>query len=173
MTPPFRIQSSFVFGSLFFLGSSFLVRYTICLFPVHRPALVVLYALAHFGFLVHQEFGTMLSVIALVPFPRRVSFRISLHGSPAVMGHYFFTVLLYLVIGPFVCTPSVSPTSFEIGTCNPFGFPNLQATLGWGRIFTIILWGCVGGSHASLVIIWNYVRKILESPLFGIGLAYF
>lgn len=79
----------------------------------------------------------------------------------------FFTVLLYLVIGPFFALPRLASTSFEVGLA-PFISPSISkwALLVYSIIFFAVAY-CFALRPAKLL---NYIGKFLN-PLFLILLA--
>lgn len=80
---------------------------------------------------------------------------------------YFFTVLLYLVIGPFFALPRLAATSFEIGL-TPF-IPSNQAKLALA-IFSIIFFLLAWWFSRNPSKLLDYVGKFLN-PLFLVLLA--
>ena len=80
---------------------------------------------------------------------------------------YFFTILLYLVIGPFFALPRLATTSFEIGL-SPFLSKEFQdPSL---IIFSIIFFGITWFLSRKSTKLLDYIGKILN-PLFMVLLS--
>ena len=130
MKKKLRIQDYLYVGSMLFglfFGAGNLI------FPVHMGQEAGSnVALANLGFLVTGIGLPFLGVIAFGLSQSTGVFELAsrINRRYAII----FTVLLYLVIGPFFALPRLATTSL----C----FPRSPSTL-VGRIFTIILWGCV------------------------------
>lgn len=85
---------------------------------------------------------------------------------------FVFTILLYLVIGPFFALPRLATTSFEIGLA-PF-LPEKDHTL-WLAVFSLVFFLCAWGFSRKPTKLLDYVGKFLN-PVFlvllGILLAF-
>lgn len=80
---------------------------------------------------------------------------------------YIFTILLYLVIGPFFALPRLATTSFQIGVV-PFVAPQHQALV--LAIFSIVFFFCAWLLALKPSKLLDYVGKYLN-PIFLILLA--
>ncbi len=166
MKKKLRIQDYLYVGSMLFglfFGAGNLI------FPVHMGQEAGSnVALANLGFLV--------TGIRYLPFLGVIAFGLSqstgvFELASRINRRYaiIFTVLLYLVIGPFFALPRLATTSFEIGLV-PFVSQDLQAPL--LAVFSLLFFGAAWWFSRKPSKILDYVGKFLN-PLFLVLLGFF
>lgn len=158
MKKKLRIQDYLYVGSMLFglfFGAGNLI------FPVHMGQEAGSnVALANLGFLVTGIGLPFLGVIAFGLSQSTGVFELAsrINRRYAII----FTVLLYLVIGPFFALPRLATTSFEIGLV-PFVSQDLQAPL--LAVFSLLFFGAAWWFSRKPSKILDYVGKFLN-PLF-------
>lgn len=145
--------SSMLFGLFFGAGN--------LIFPVHmgQEAGSNVF-LANIGFLITGVGLPFLGIIAMGISKSEGLFDMASRVSKKYA--YVFTILLYLVIGPFFALPRLATTSFEIGIAPFVDAPNIGIVL---AIFSVVFFtvACFYARKASKLLI--YVGKVLN-PLF-------
>lgn len=149
---------SMLFGLFFGAGN--------LIFPIHmgQDAGAAI-SLANLGFLVTGVGFPFLGIIALGMSQSSGVFELSSRVGRSY--GYVFTILLYLVIGPFFALPRLATTSFEIGI-SPFLSAQLQAPL--LALFSILFFGTAWFLARKPTKLLNYIGKFLN-PLFLILLG--
>ena len=149
---------SMLFGLFFGAGN--------LIFPIHMGQEAgAAISQANLGFLVTAVGFPFLGIIALGISQSSGVFELASRVNRTYA--YIFTILLYLVIGPFFALPRLATTSFEIGI-SPFLTDKLQAPL--LAIFSILFFGIAWFLSRKPTKLLDYIGKFLN-PLFLILLA--
>ena len=149
---------SMLFGLFFGAGN--------LIFPIHmgQEAGAAIFQ-AHLGFLVTGVGFPFLGIIALGISQSAGVFELASRINRTYA--YIFTVLLYLVLGPFFALPRLATTSFEIGI-SPFLPGHLQTPI--LALFSIVFFGAAWFLARKLTKLLDYIGKVLN-PLFLVLLA--
>lgn len=149
---------SMLFGLFFGAGN--------LIFPVHMgQAAGSNIIAANFGFLVTGIGLPFLGVVAIGTSGSQGLYDLATRVNKRYA--YIFTILLYLVIGPFFALPRLATTSFEIGIA-PFISSDAHTLV--LAIFSILFFLCAWGFSRKPTKLLNYVGKFLN-PLFLILLG--
>ena len=149
---------SMLFGMFFGAGN--------LIFPIHMGQLAGAHVLqANLGFLVTGVGFPFLGIIALGISGSKGVFELASRINRTYA--YIFTVLLYLVIGPFFALPRLATTSFEIGMA-PFLPADIQTRI--LALFSIAFFGLAWFLARKPTKLLDYIGKFLN-PLFLVLLA--
>lgn len=144
---------SMLFGLFFGAGN--------LIFPIHMGQEAgAAISQANFGFLVTAVGFPFLGIIALGISQSNGVFELATRVNRIYA--YIFTILLYLVIGPFFALPRLATTSFEIGI-SPFLSNKLQTPL--LALFSILFFGTAWFLSRKPTKLLDYIGKFLN-PLF-------
>ena len=144
---------SMLFGLFFGAGN--------LIFPIHMGQEAgAAISQANFGFLITAVGFPFLGIIALGISQSNGVFELASRVNRIYA--YIFTILLYLVIGPFFALPRLATTSFEIGI-SPFLSHELQAPL--LALFSILFFGTAWFLSRKPTKLLDYIGKFLN-PLF-------
>ncbi|AIS03227.1 branched-chain amino acid transport system II carrier protein [Lactococcus lactis] len=144
---------SMLFGLFFGAGN--------LIFPIHMGQEAgSAISQANFGFLITAVGFPFLGIIALGISQSNGVFELASRVNRIYA--YIFTILLYLVIGPFFALPRLATTSFEIGI-SPFLSHELQAPL--LALFSILFFGTAWFLSRKPTKLLDYIGKFLN-PLF-------
>lgn len=144
---------SMLFGLFFGAGN--------LIFPVHMgQAAGSNIIAANFGFLVTGIGLPFLGVVAIGTSGSQGLYDLATRVNKRYA--YIFTILLYLVIGPFFALPRLATTSFEIGIA-PFISKEMQTMV--LAVFSILFFLLAWGFSRKPTKLLNYVGKFLN-PLF-------